>query len=459
MSDGDDSDDAAHLLGRCENNFLKYGATAATPANSLGDIGDLGEDMSEMTPGSLNASGARASVLDPARTSGALLHEDNPQLSKLRENNSGAKTVHEDDGIPSGLPRVISVQSFLDKPEEEGNYRTGPHLPTHIDGRNFRTEMLDFSQDDMSSFNRLGTSAGRKALVRSRVRQLTFISALGGFLFGYDTGVISGALLPLRRSFNLKPSEEEVVVTAAILAAFVSSLVGGSLNQAFGRRSSAIFAALLFTAGSIILAFSWSYSVLVIGRAVVGVGIGVASLTTPVYIAEMAPPSERGRLVTINALLVCIGQFGAGMIDGIFGQLLPEGGSWRYMLGLAALPSLTMGLGFLSLPESPRWLVMKGRIREALKVLKEVRDTDQAANDELFEIIDASNLFDENRRMEGEETVLQVWGSGSGSRVKSRNAGTSPAGLFRRITAMFKHAPSRRALGLGCGLMALQQFR
>ena len=169
MSDGDDSDDAAHLLGRCENNFLKYGATAATPANSLGDIGDLGEDMSEMTPGSLNASGARASVLDPARTSGALLHEDNPQLSKLRENNSGAKTVHEDDGIPSGLPRVISVQSFLDKPEEEGNYHTGPHLPTHIDGRNFRTEMLDFSQDDMSSFNRLGTSAGRKALVRSRV--------------------------------------------------------------------------------------------------------------------------------------------------------------------------------------------------------------------------------------------------------------------------------------------------
>lgn len=140
----------------------------------------------------------------------------------------------------------------------------------------------------------------RSIRVARKMRFLTAMAAIGGFLFGYDTGVISGAMLPIARRFHLTPWQEEVVVSSTVLSAFVSSLCGGSLNKAFGRRIAILFAASVFTIGSLVLAAAWGYPSLVFGRIIVGVGIGVASLTTPVYLAEVASPTMRGRLVTIN---------------------------------------------------------------------------------------------------------------------------------------------------------------
>jgi SP family myo-inositol transporter-like MFS transporter 13 len=114
-------------------------------------------------------------------------------------------------------------------------------------------------------------------------------------------------MLPIRRAFDLTPSQQEVVVSVTIVAAFVSSLFGGTLNLKFGRRISILFAASVFTLGSLILMFAYDYLSLVVGRIVVGVGIGVASLTTPIYIAEVAIPRMRGKLVTINTLMVTFG--------------------------------------------------------------------------------------------------------------------------------------------------------
>ena len=110
-------------------------------------------------------------------------------------------------------------------------------------------------------------------------------------------------------------------MSCTILAAFVSSLIGGSINSSFGRRKAALFSAAVFTFGSIILAAAWGYQSLLSGRVVVGIGIGIASLTAPVYISEIAMPEKRGQLVTVNALMVCIGQFSAGMVDGLFDQV------------------------------------------------------------------------------------------------------------------------------------------
>ncbi|XP_013912820.1 PREDICTED: proton myo-inositol cotransporter, partial [Thamnophis sirtalis] len=180
-------------------------------------------------------------------------------------------------------------------------------------------------------------------------------SALGGFLFGYDTGVVSGALLLLKKELRLDATWQELLVSSTVGAAALAALLGGALNGYWGRRACILLASLLFTAGAVLLAAAPDKETLLGGRLVVGLGIGIASMTVPVYIAEVAPPHLRGRLVTINTLFITGGQFFASVIDGAF-SYLPKGG-WRYMLGLSAIPAVIQFVGFLFLPESPRWLI------------------------------------------------------------------------------------------------------
>ena len=125
-------------------------------------------------------------------------------------------------------------------------------------------------------------------------------------------------MLPLAQVFDITEAQEEVVLSSTILSASFSSLVGGSINNSFRHQRTILFSASVFTVGSILLASAWSYASLIAGRIVFGVGIGVAYLTTPVYIAEVSKPSMCGTLVIVNALLVCVGKFVVGMVDGIF---------------------------------------------------------------------------------------------------------------------------------------------
>lgn len=308
-------------------------------------------------------------------------------------------------------------------------------------------------RDEMSS------STSTPAEVVRRMHYLTGMAAIGGFLFGYDTGVMSGALLPLRRAFNLTASQQEVVVSVTVLAAFLSSLVGGSLNQHFGRRTCILLAAGIFTAGSLVLAAAWNYYVLIVGRTILGVGIGIASLTTPVYIAEVALPRMRGQLVTVNTLLITLGQFVAGMVDGFFDEYFPESG-WRWMLGLAALPSVIMGVGFWNLPESPRWLANKGRTEEALLVLCGLRETKQEAKQELEDILGtsiSSLTYGSDSSVEGPEAE-DASSSLSPRTSNPANSNNRQEPFLQQCRAMLSHPPTRRALILGCGLMAIQQF-
>lgn len=160
-----------------------------------------------------------------------------------------------------------------------------------------------------ASWAQEGTRRVRADKVMKDMHFLTSMAAIGGFLFGYDTGVISGAMLPLARAFDLTAEEKEVVVSSTVLAALVASLAGGSLNDKLGRRKCCLIASVVFSFGSAVLLICWDYPSLVFGRIIVGLGIGIASLTTPIYISEMALPRMRGQLVTVNALLVTVGQF------------------------------------------------------------------------------------------------------------------------------------------------------
>lgn len=326
------------------------------------------------------------------------------------------------------------------------------------------------------------TAEGMRRIREERVyRRMTFLTgmaAIGGFLFGYDTGVISGAMLPIQRAFGLSKFQEEVVVSSTVLAAFVSSVVGGNLNQSLGRRRCILAAAAIFTVGSVLLFGAMNYESLVLGRIVVGVGIGIASLTTPIYIAEVALPRMRGRLVTVNAFLVTLGQFTAGIIDGIFDEIAPNWG-WRFMLGLAAIPSLVMYFGFLQLPESPRWLVMQGRVEEAQQALEGMRESPQEAAHELAEILESipqkvrvpDELADvippsaapNSSQTSGMTTTSTATDDAPLTAVEEMSEATEydfdggNESFLQRIVEMVSDRPTRRALILGCGLMAIQQ--
>jgi len=314
--------------------------------------------------------------------------------------------------------------------------------------------------------NQEGHRRLRADQVMKDMRFLTSMAAIGGFLFGYDTGVISGAMLPLARAFDLSAWQQEVVVSSTVFAALLASLAGGSLNDIWGRKYCCLLASGIFTLGSMVLLVCWDYPTLVVGRIIVGLGIGIASLTTPVYIAEMALPRMRGQLVTVNALLVTIGQFTAGMVDGILDELLPNAGGWRIMLGLAAVPALVMMWGFGRLPESPRWLAQKGHWTEAMRVLQQFRESDEDAQQEWQEIQDALPAD----VVRDHEAAQQEQHDHDNSNHMPRAASTSESSsclyssfsgaqnFLWQVREMLREKGTRKALFLGCGLMWIQQL-
>nr|XP_060634380.1 proton myo-inositol cotransporter isoform X2 [Anolis sagrei ordinatus] len=251
-------------------------------------------------------------------------------------------------------------------------------------------------------------------------------SALGGFLFGYDTGVISGALLLLKRELGLDAAWQELLVSGSVAAAALAAFLGGALNGWLGRRASVLLASLAFAAGAALLAAAPGKHTLLAGRLVVGLGIGIASMTVPVYIAEVAPPHLRGRLVTINTLFITGGQFFASVIDGAFSYLPKDG--WRYMLGLSAIPAVIQFFGFLFLPESPRWLIQKGQTQKARRILS---------------------------RMRGNQTIDEEYDSIKNNiEEEEKEVGAAGPVIYRMLT----YPPTRRELIVGCGLQMFQQL-
>ena len=199
---------------------------------------------------------------------------------------------------------------------------------------------------------------------------ISFISALGGYLFGFDFAVISGALPFLRTAFGLTPVSEGFLTGSLALGCIVGCLIAGKLSERLGRKPGLITAALIFTASSLGMAFSSSLPVFLTMRSAAGIGVGMASMLSPMYIAEISPAKIRGRNVAINQLTVVIGI----LVTNLVNYALSDNGSnaWRWMFGLGCIPSVIFFLGVLWLPESPRWLVKANKLQEAENVLKKI---------------------------------------------------------------------------------------
>ena len=211
---------------------------------------------------------------------------------------------------------------------------------------------------------------------------VSIIAAIGGLLFGYDTGVISGAILFIKQAFQLTPTAEGVTVSAVLVGAVIGAALGGILGDRYGRKKMIILAAIIFGLGAIITAVAPNLPILIAGRAIVGIGIGLASFIAPMYISEVAPPAFRGALVFLNQLAVTFGILVSYGVDYLLTST-PEG--WRWMLGLALIPALALGIGMLRMPNSPRWLVMRNRATDAKNVLVKIRAT-SAVDAELQDI-------------------------------------------------------------------------
>ncbi|MBI3394035.1 MAG: sugar porter family MFS transporter [Nitrospirae bacterium] len=207
------------------------------------------------------------------------------------------------------------------------------------------------------------------------------ISALGGMLFGYDTGVISGAVLFIQQDFSLSPAIEEVVVGSVVLGAVLGAVAGGTLTDRFGRRIVLMLTAALFALSAVGTALAPTVTWLIIGRVIVGVAIGVASFTTPLYISEISPVDMRGRFVSFNQIALTGGIVVAYLVD----YALSGIGGWRWMFGLAAIPSALLGIGMVFMPESPRWLMSRGQADKGRSVLQRIRGTD-AVDEEVRDI-------------------------------------------------------------------------
>ncbi len=258
-----------------------------------------------------------------------------------------------------------------------------------------------------------------------RLGLIAVIATFGGLLFGYDTGVINGALEPMKSDLGLTAGTEGFVVSILIFGAAFGALIGGRLSDAYGRRHNLLMLAGVFMIGTLGSVLSPSWEVLACFRFILGLAVGGASATVPVYLSEMSPVERRGTIVTRNEVMIVGGQFAAFIINAIIFSIWRQHDIiWRFMLLVALLPAIGLFIGMLRMPESPRWLVSKDREGDALAVLKQVRSEKRA----VAEMAEVRALAEEEK--------------------ESQTGGASDLAV-RWV---------RRLIFIGCGLGIFQQF-
>jgi sugar porter (SP) family MFS transporter len=236
------------------------------------------------------------------------------------------------------------------------------------------------------------------------------LAALNGLLFGFDTGVISGAFLYIQDAFAMSSFVESVVVSGALAGAAVGAAIGGRLADRWGRRRLILVGGGVFFVGSLLMAVAPTVEVLILGRLIDGVAIGFASIVGPLYISEISPPEIRGSLVSLNQLAITSGILVSYFVNYAFAdgallelaQSVVPAANWRWMLGAGMVPALVLIGAMLFMPESPRWLVERGREDDARAVLARTRE--EEVESELAEIEETAEKQDGSLR-----DLLQPW--------------------------------------------------
>ncbi|KAK7369943.1 hypothetical protein VNO80_11991 [Phaseolus coccineus] len=264
--------------------------------------------------------------------------------------------------------------------------------------------LVRFVEALILSHKQLMENGNAKQTSPTRLNTFTVVSALLGsatsILLGYDIGVMSGAALLIRENLNISAVEEEVLVGTLNVFSLIGSLASGKTSDFIGRRYTIVLSSLTFLVGAILMGVGPSFAFILCGRMVAGIGVGYALMIAPLYTAELSPAMTRGFLTSLPEVFITLGIL-LGYIVNYFLSSLPQHISWRLMLGLAALPAIAIALGVIAMPESPRWLVMKGRIPHAKRVLLRISTTPEEAELRLHQITKAADPSPENWRGQG----------------------------------------------------------
>ncbi|KAF4629982.1 hypothetical protein G7Y89_g8165 [Cudoniella acicularis] len=280
---------------------------------------------------------------------------------------------------------------------------------------------------------------------------LTLSAGISGLLFGYDTGVISATLVSVSSSLGhpLTTLDKSLITSATALFALFVSPASGILADSLGRKRVVLLADLAFILGAILQATTTSVAGMIAGRAIVGLAVGAGSFVAPLYIAELSPAPFRGRLVTLNVLFITVGQVVAYIVGWAFVQWGSPATGWRWMVGLGALPAALQCFIMLTMPETPRWLVMTGRHGEARKVLNNVF----GAGLEVQGMIDGV--------LKGIENEVRDEGEAKRSRLRAHTKKHNESWLASSKDLweeLFRIGGNRRALTIACLLQGLQQL-
>ena len=270
------------------------------------------------------------------------------------------------------------------------------------------------------------------------VRRVALIAALSGALFGYDSGVIASVLVAVHSDLNgreLTLGEEELIVSGLTLGALLGAILASWASDRFGRKWTILAASLLFTLGAIEQAAAQFVKELVLGRVIVGLGVGLASMVTPVYLAELTPSVWRGRVVSLLTVCITFGQVVAYIIGA---SLYSVESGWRFMLLSGAVPSIAQLELSFAMPDSPRWQVQKGLVQQAKATLSRIYPTTDAQG------IDAKVASIERTLQTADKETLHL--------------GASRRSAQTLVDALWRDLPTRRALFVACSLQAIQQL-
>jgi SP family galactose:H+ symporter-like MFS transporter len=260
-----------------------------------------------------------------------------------------------------------------------------------------------------------------------QTRRWGLLIVIGSFLFGYDTGVVSGALLFIKQDFGLDSFEQGSVVSVLLLGAIVGALYSGKLADRLGRRKTLRILGLVFAGGIAIAALANGYVMILLGRVIMGLGVGGVSAVVPTYLSEISPAQIRGRMLTLNQLLITVGLLSAYLVNVVFSS----SEDWRAMFWVGAIPAVALALATLRLPESPAWLITTGRTAEARAMLGSVAGPS------------------------GADQVIERYAREDAERRKAQAEARRAEGTGRRVLM----APRlRAAVVVGLVLAAIQQF-
>lgn len=220
------------------------------------------------------------------------------------------------------------------------------------------------------------------------------LASMTSILLGYDIGVMSGAAIYIKTELHLNDVEVEVLVGIINLYSLLGSAVAGRTSDWVGRRYTMVIAGAIFFVGAILMGFATNYAFLMFGRFVAGIGVGYALMIAPVYTAEISPALARGFLTSLPEVFINSGVL-LGYVSNYAFSKLPTNLGWRFMLGVGAVPSVLLAVGVLAMPESPRWLVMQGRLGDAKRVLQRTSDSSEEADLRLADIKSAAGIPDD----------------------------------------------------------------